>query len=915
MALSRPLRDNVKQALNELKTNPEMAAIQHPPLRRIKYILFGILSPDEMEAVSVCKITKSKISVPFTETVYDERLGPSNSKSECLTCRETKKCPGHFGHIDLAVPIIHPQFARHLVSISNCFCLKCSKCKITKEELELEMDEVLDDEAANIEFMGGKGQAKLIKSEKLCSTVSYCSDPECEEICPQIVLFEGKIYKVYQEGKKKHKNVIPLDELQIFLKNISNEDLEMIGIPIVYRDCYKYNGKVKESIPSFRPEWLILTKLPVLPTVSRPPDYEGGIKSDDDLTYSYTEIIKNNQKLLDGKKLNEKSRQDTINTLEIYISSFIDNKDEKVKQTSGKPIKSIKERISSKHGHIRGKLLGKRVDCCARSVITADPNIDLDEVGVAEQIAKELSFPETVSSKNFAVLNSLLNENKINMITRDSKLYINNIIKESDKKIKLRVGDRVFRQLQDGDTAIFNRQPTLHRGGMMKHRVKILPGKTLRMNPSATKPYNADFDGDEMQIHVPQNEESCTEAKEIMSVNKMIVSSQSNKPIIGAIQDCLIGSNILTQKGFMVKKHQFFDCLYSAGKIYVDNIHNLFNRAAKYNIPLLSGRCLFSGLLPSDFKYKVENDGSKEEKTVIIENGILIEGVINSKIIGTAYDSIGQNLYRDYGDERASRFITDLQRLINKFLIFNGFSVGISDFVIPKENKEEIKNSISTAFIEVDAIENSQDPRILKEVKINNALNNRGQNLAIKGLRKGNRLQIMIESGSKGNKMNVIQIVGHLGQNNVEGRRIQPEIDDSQRTLWCFDRNNTNPVSKGFIKSSFMDGLSPYEMWFHAKAGREGVINTAVKTRESGYAERKLVKRMEDSVVEQDYSIKNSVGNIIEFNYGLDNLNATFMVNPYNKKGCKFMNIHKLADYLNMEIIIPPKNFDILEKV
>lgn len=486
MSSGRVLRENVQQALNELMTNPDMASIKEPPLRPLKCVMFGILSPEEIEAISVCKVTKSKISMPYTETVYDERMGPSHSKSNCLTCGENKKCPGHFGFTDLGVPIPHPQFIGYLVNILTCFCLKCSECKITQEELDLEGP--------------GEGRAlyylhyadKLNASVKLCSNVPFCK--KCEEPYPEITLFEGKIYKVYQGvNKKKVKSLIPIDELLTILKKIKDQDLKMIGIPMVYRECYKYNGKMQENISSFRPEWLIQTKLPILPTVSRPPDYEGGIKSDDDLTSSYTEIIKNNQKLIEGgKKLKEKTRQEIISTLETYLSSFIDNKDEKVKHTSGKPIKSIKERISSKQGHIRGKLMGKRVDCCARTVITADPNIDLDEVGVPEQIAKELSFPVKDTPRTFHELNWLLENNKVNMINRNDKLYINNVIKNSEKKIKLKLDDKVYRQLADGDALVFNRQPTLHRGSMMSHRAKILPGKTLRMNPAATKPYNAD---------------------------------------------------------------------------------------------------------------------------------------------------------------------------------------------------------------------------------------------------------------------------------------------------------------------------------------------------------------------------------------------------------------------------------------
>ena len=897
------LRPNVQKALDQMKkSNTD----EEPLLRNVKSIKFGILSPEEIEDISVCKVYKSKISSPLEDTVYDERMGPCDSNGLCTTCGASiRVCPGHFGHIELAVPVIHPQFSKLLVSILNCICLSCSKLKTEKRVIDMVVGEQSDRIVAYTD--------RLKSVETFCSKIPFCK--HCKEPCPEIILEDNKIYSIYLTNKKKSENTTKIclepDELIYILKNIATEDLNLIGLNIQTRDCYKHNGLIKETIPSFRPEWLILTKMPVLPSVSRPPNYENMQKSDDDLTSSYTEIIKCNQKLLDKENSTEKNRQDIISALQNYIRCFIDNKDEKHKHTSGKAIKSIKERIGGKHGHIRSKLMGKRVDCSARSVITADTTLWLDELGVPERVAESQSYPEIVTSKNIKRLTELLENGKINMIKQQDKMYIHKYAKTSGKNIKLKYGDIAYRQLQDGDIVVFNRQPTLHRGGMMSHRVRILPGDTFRLNISVTSPYNADFDGDEMQAHILQDYATITETKELMSITKMIVSSQSNKPIMGIVQDGLLGGYLLTFKSKILTKKQFMNCVASAGKTYIKTLPDVFKRALQFypKDKLYSGRVLFSVILPRDFQYTCKNDTDPKEPIVRIQNGILTHGIINTKVIGRSHNSIIHRLYKDYSPEKAQEFLSVFQFLINRFLIFNGFSVGISDFVINQKNKIGVKESIHKAFIEVSTIQQSHDIDDIKEMKINAALNNRGQNLAVNGLCPNNRLEVMIKSGSKGNKMNIIQIAGHLGQTNVDGRRIQQELDDSSRTLFCFKRGDTHPTTRGFIQNSFMDGLGAEEFFFHCKAGREGVINTACKTRDSGYIERKLVKRMEDLIVENDLTVRNCVGNIIQFAYGNDNFDATWMLsNPQDQPS--FIDIHQLANRLNADIPSIPNSME-----
>jgi len=469
----------VQEALEQLKNDEKLLPIKDPPLKSIKSVQFGVLSPEEIKGVAVCKITKSKITPPYAETVYDERMGPCDTKGICLACGENMRiCPGHFGYIELATPVIHPQHNRLIVAILNCVCLNCSHLKLSADELKLELGKSYDT----------NGITKLKSVESYCASTPFCKN--CEQPNATIIYYEGKICKVYTENKGKKRSVIPIDELMTSLKGISDSDLKIMGFGVNYRKILRHN-LTPELIPSFRPEFLILTRLPVLPSISRPPNFEGGIKSDDDLTSSYTEIIKNNQKLIDTTDLKEKTRQDITAILEMYISSFIDNSHEQTKHTSGKPIKSIKERISSKHGHIRGKLMGKRVDVSARTVITADPTLRINEVGIPQEIAENLTFPEVVTALNYQKLIKLFDCNKINMIKRGDKVYM--VTNKSQNK--LQYGDSAYRHLQDGDSVVFNRQPTLHRGSMMAHVAKILPFKTFRLNLAVTTPYGADFDG------------------------------------------------------------------------------------------------------------------------------------------------------------------------------------------------------------------------------------------------------------------------------------------------------------------------------------------------------------------------------------------------------------------------------------
>lgn len=908
------IRPNVRDAIETITRNDSLHTITDPPLREIQSVRFGMLSPQEILGLSVCEVTQSKISPPLEQTPYDERMGSISQQQACATCGETvKHCPGHYGHIKLASPIIHPQFIDNVKSILHCVCLKCSRLLMRQSEIDLEL-------AQSTRVLKFRDRLKSI--EELSKNIPFCQ--ACSSPHPTLVVCELSIYQVHD----KHRYLLSPEECFRILERISDEDLRSLGYMIHTRHTMRH-GTIPDPLQSFRPEWMITSYLLVLPPISRPPAFDGDLKNDDDLTSSYIEIIKRNQKL-SNPGLKEKQRQELLDELAMHIKAFIDNSDKKMTHTSGKPINSIKERVSGKRGHMRGKLMGKRVDSSARTVITGDPNLRLNEVGVPYELARDLTFPETVTERNYAKMIELWTQNKVNVVRRIGKRGLREY-KQEIRPTRLQLGDVVYRHLQDGDRVVFNRQPTLHRGSMMSHIVRLLHGKTFRMNLSATKPYNADFDGDEMQLHVPQDYATVAELGGLMDVSEMIVSSQSNKPIIGVIQDALVGTYLMTRpriyKGesnriypvshveyssAMMSRETFFDCVLSASTACngSDSTHELGETYIKRALELTSnttvtgvshetpfnGKMLFSVLLPRDFNYTHRNNAHPVEHTVNIVDGVLKTGVITNANIGSSYRGIIHRLFKDYSPRRAAEFINAIQLAVNRWLLTHGHSVGIRDFVTSA--KQEIAEKIHKAYIEVESIVQNGDAPEIKEFKINNALNSHGQQQAVSGLCENNRLKAMVDSGSKGNNMNILQITSHLGQNNVEGKRIRPEIDDGSRTLVSFRRGDTHPRTRGFIEHSFMDGLTPEEFWFHAKAGREGVINTAVKTRDSGYAQRKLVKRMEDLIVREDRTVRNSVGNIVQFSYGPDALDPK---NAYTS-GVGFVDVAGLVEKLNANV-------------
>jgi len=530
----------------------------------IDAIKFGLLSPDEIRRLSVVEITTSDTydedGAPIAGGLMDQRLGTLEPRQRCRTCGNISiNCPGHFGHIELAVPVIHVEFAKQIYKVLSTTCRNCGSILLdekTKEELaerrrkDIEMfGKVSDETAAEI-----LKQAKKYKRHKECPTCGHVqtlvkfTKPTSFMEVEKEEFFDEDVEEEEEVTKKLTPNMI-----REWFERIPDEDLELLD----------YNPEVA------RPEWMILQVLPVPPVDVRPSIIlESGIRAEDDLTHKLVDIIRINQRLRENIEAGAPTLiiEDLSELLQYHVTTYFNNEVSGIppaRHRSGRTLKSLAQRLKGKEGRFRGNLSGKRVDYSARTVISPDPNLDINQVGVPVHIATKLTVPEVVNERNIEELKKLVINGPYQ---HPGALYV---IRPDQKRIRLEfVQDRtviaeslepgfiVERHLKDGDIALFNRQPSLHRMSIMAHEVKVLPYKTFRMHLTVCPPYNADFDGDEMNLHIPQSKEAQTEAKLLMQVQDQILSPRYGAPIIGAGKDYITGAYLLTRKETMLKANE-----------------------------------------------------------------------------------------------------------------------------------------------------------------------------------------------------------------------------------------------------------------------------------------------------------------------------------------------------------------------
>jgi DNA-directed RNA polymerase beta' subunit len=832
-------------------------------LRDLDYIQFGIYSSEEIVKNSVCEIHNVKLTGPHS--VYDERMGIMEANKKCVTCGQNeKKCIGHFGHIVLNIDVLHPLFNKLTMLILKCICYKCSRVLLSKEQLELN------------NLLKYQKQTRFNKIVEKMDKIDYCT--HCETIQPRYLFCtqDKHFYMIFKMDGENMRMQMFESEIRKIFENVICDDIILLGF----------------DPANFHPKNLVLNVLPVIPPVARPFIIAENMTCDDDLTIQYQEIVKANFHIGDPNT-NDSKRTKFTHALKFRIKSLFDNSGDRQRVSNGRPLKGIKKRLTGKEGLIRNNLMGKRVDKSARTVIGPDPTLNVDEIAIPQEIADILCYPVRVTDNNKSSLEKMIHDGKVNFILKDdgnirinikyatmkqgTRLHYGDVIqnkkelriikKESDifslkpgdkvyrngklventvsntfKPYEIKKGDVVERKLFDGDILLLNRQPTLHRGSMIAQKIKIRPGKTIRLNLAITKSFNADFDGDEMNLHCPATPETEAELRILSCLQQNIISNQSSKANIVIVQDSLLGAYLMTIKRTPpIPRHQFFNIAYSLNKVTLDNLFtkvNLYRKKKSIKDPnYYDGRMLFSLILPDNFFLEEHNKTDKDEPILKIHQGILLEGAIGKSNLSSGSNSIITLLYHEYGEMRCSQFLNEVQFLTNNFLLWHGFSIGVGDCKVTK--KDEIQNNISKAFIKAKSIEeHTQDPH-LREVYILYALSgarDTGMSIAQKALKEDNNFLATVISGAKGDYFNIAQITGLLGQQNLNGERIQPILTNFTRTLPHYPIEKEQYTedmqfeSSGFIRSSFIYGLNPREYFFHAMTGREGITDTAMKS-------------------------------------------------------------------------------------
>ena len=658
---------------------------------------FGLASPEEIRNGSVALI---KVKEPYTNGfptingLFDPRMGTLEQKLICPTDgHDYIKCPGYFGHLELPTAVFHVQYIPYITKILGCFCFNCCKFLNSKEN--------------NRHFLNLPADQRFKSVTASCEKIKRCGDNNdcgCNFVQPQKYKKDGfNIYAVWIDAEKNEiETLLTADKVLSKFKRYLDDDIHFIGLHPVWS----------------RPEYMICTVLPIAPPVVRPSvKHDAQQRSEDDLTHIYFALLKACNTL--QEKINNNASQEVIRDLttvvQYILGNIVDSKlsgGNPMAQRSGRPLKSIKDRLTGKNGRMRGNLMAKRVDFSARTVITADPNIGMRQLGVPKVIAKNITFPAKVNELNRNFLKQLIINGQewpgANSIVRKGTTdAISLKFLENRESIHLEIGDIVNRHMLDGDPVIFNRQPSLHKMSMMGHLAKIMDvGNTFRLNLAVTKGYNADFDGDEMNLHMPQSVEAQAELRYLAAVVEQIIDPQKNASVHGIFQDSLVGSYLFTKQGVKFSIEEAMNLLAFFPKINMKKLlEGKHSKGKDLSTVQITNFDILSQIMPPmTLKVKTklfnadknEMDKKMETSNHILEivNGKYIRGRIEKGVLGAGTKGLIQRICNDFGNNVAADFIDNIQNIITRFIVNHGFSVGIRDLIVVKDVNEQIVRSI-----------------------------------------------------------------------------------------------------------------------------------------------------------------------------------------------------------------------------
>ncbi len=908
--------------------------VQDPP-KYVNRVIFGILPPDKIREMSVVEVTTPETydedGYPVEGGVMDTRMGVIDPGLRCRTCGQPAgRCPGHFGHIELARPVLHPRFAERLKDVLRATCPECGRVRIPEDAIEEYLHEI--DE--------GIRSIKSIVEEVVSRAEDREECPHCGAQAPDITYRKPTTFMLGDE------RLWPTD-VRAWLEKIPDEDVKILGF----------------HPERARPEWAVLTVLPVPPVTMRPSIIlETGERAEDDLTHKLVDIVRVNMRLKESLESGapEPIIEDQWDLLQYHVTTYIDNEIGGVPvarhRSGGKPLKGIIQRLKGKEGRFRQNLAGKRVNFSARSVITPDPELDPFTLGVPKPIAKELTVPERVTEWNIDRLREYVRNGP------DKHPGANYVVKKDGSRIRvtesnkeqlaesLEPGDIVERHLIDGDPVMFNRQPTLHIQSELGFRARIMPGKTFRL-PSACYMgvgFNADFDGDEMNLHVPQSEETRAEVGELMGcyVYHLWPPKNGHDDIRNSpIHEAIVGLHMLSRAWMTVEDaYQILEEVKKSGddfnpseielepqaeyhKNFEEEIHPLefVYGCPSEGDPMVTGRRLLSVFLPEWLDgVKIKNEVCPEDEEhgeVVIEKGEIICGFLDEK---TVHGIMGEMVHRyatmkiaegkEYPWFDAARITLKTMERFGRaglrFVTRIGFTLGVDEFeeiyekfkdvaekyseeaakkakeIIDKGNRK-LEKIESEPFCNRSRIERGEMLERNVETEIMAILNE--PRIKVEKTLKENRdlfnsAYIMPESGARGSITNIARMALIGGQQAVMGERphrakhnaehVMEKIVNysyTDRVIPHFERKFIPGVKEGgFVRSSFYEGLDVIEYFLHAMSGREGLIDKGFRTADSGYLHRRYVTTSLDLVVDEEGRVRDSSDNVIQLRYGED---------------------------------------------
>jgi len=837
---------------------------------------------------------------------------------------------GHFGHVRLPLPVFHIGYLKYIQSTLQNICKDCSRVLLEETERRTTLKELRRPGIDNLKrtqiLKRVNEQCRKAKTCPYCGEVqgvirklsvmklvhdkfaSYNKSTAQKKVAPESkVAFDSSfehakrfLPDLDKHTKKAMDDLNPLKVLKLF-QAISPTDCELLGL----------------NPAEGRPEMFLWQYVPAPPICIRPSVAQENASNEDDITSKLSEIILYAGILRDSlhKGTTLSNIMEQWEFLQLQVGLYVNSEVPGLQQPGfGKPIRGFCQRLKGKQGRFRGNLSGKRVDFSGRTVISPDPNLSIEQVAVPQLVAKNLTFPERVNRQNIEKLRQcILNGPTVwpgaqHVIKKDGvkfNLKFGGKYVREDRARELQFGDIVERHLEDGDVVLFNRQPSLHKLSIMAHFAKIRPWRTFRLNECVCTPYNADFDGDEMNLHVPQTEEARAEAMQLMGVKHNLATPKNGEPIIAATQDFITAAYVITSKDqFYDRKTFTYICTHM---LLGDEHLDLPEPAILKPKMLWTGKQVFNVLMRPNKQCKVlvnlecknkvyKKQGNEipdmdiNDSYLVVRNSEVMCGRMDKSTVGGGKkNSVFYVILRDFGPDEAAAAMNRLAKLCARHLSLCGFSIGVGD-VFPSHTLTAAKMGlVNEAYDKCDKLIDTFNRGKLEkaagcnveetlENKISGILSGVRQqagNYCVDTLSMYNAPLIMAKSGSKGSDINVAQMVACVGQQIIGGKRVADGFQD--RTLPHFHKNSRQPPSKGFVRNSFYTGLLPTEFLFHAISGREGLVDTAVKTAETGYMSRRLMKSLEDLSTQYDDTVRTSGGGIVQFQFGADRLDPVDM--------------------------------------